>query len=149
MQNVYFLILFAVIAGIFIPLQGVVNNKLAVVFDSPVLAALFSFLVGTISLFIYALVAGVPLNSLAQIKNAPPIALSGGVLGAFFVASTIFLIPRLGVAVTFGVVVAGQMLFSILIDHYGWFGIDVKPLSVARVIGTFLIIAGVVIVRKF
>ena len=82
-------------------------------------------------------------------KNAPPTAWLGGVLGAFFVASTVILLPRLGVALTFGLVVAGQMLITLFYDHFGLLGLDVKPMSFGRVIGVLLVIGGVILIRRF
>ncbi|HXF42235.1 MAG TPA: DMT family transporter, partial [Pyrinomonadaceae bacterium] len=79
----------------------------------------------------------------------PPIAWLGGLLGAFFVTATIFLIPRLGVALTFSLVVTGQMLITIIIDHYGFLGLEQKPINLQKALGIFLIIIGVFLVRRF
>jgi|SRR5690606_188430 len=149
MQNIYFLILLAIVAGIVIPIQGGVNTRLADVLNSPILSAFLSFAIGTLALFVYVLVSGTPLGGLANVKNAPPLALTGGIFGAFFVASTIMLIPRLGVAVTFGLVVAGQMLFSIVIDHFGLLGTPVTKANWARLGGVLLITVGTIIIRRY
>lgn len=149
MQNIYILVLLAVAAGIVIPIQGALNTRLAGVLDSPILSAFFSFAVGTLALFIYLLLTGVPLGNLTSAKNAPPLALTGGIFGAFFVASTIMLIPRLGVAVTFGLVVAGQMLFSVVIDHFGLLGSPVTKVNWARLGGVLLITVGTIIIRRY
>ncbi len=117
--------------------------------DSPVLAAFVSFVVGTIGLFIYILATGVPLGNLADAKNAPPIAWIGGLLGAFFVAATVALVPRLGVALMFSLVIAGQMVVTLIIDHFGILDVPVKPISLMRVAGVTLITIGVILVRKF
>jgi len=65
--------------------QATVNSKLAESVNSPILAAFISFAVGTIALFVYILLTGVPLTDLASAKNAAPVAWIGGFLGAFFV----------------------------------------------------------------
>jgi transporter family-2 protein len=149
MQNIYILIALAILAGIAIPVQGALNTRLAGVLDSPILSAFFSFLVGTAALFVYVLLSGSPLGNLSSIKNAPASALTGGLFGAFFVASTIMLIPRLGVAVTFGIVVAGQMIFSVVIDNFGLLGSPVRSVSLARIGGILLITAGAIIIRRY
>ncbi|HEX6278510.1 MAG TPA: DMT family transporter, partial [Pyrinomonadaceae bacterium] len=82
-------------------------------------------------------------------KEAPAIAWVGGLLGAFFVASAVTLVPRLGVAMTFSLIIAGQMLVTLVIDHFGLLGVPVKEVSLPRVAGILLITAGVIVIRKF
>ena len=54
-----------------------------------------------------------------------------------------------GVAVTLGLVVTGQMLGSVVLDHFGWLGLARQPVSLPRLMGIALIIGGVVLVRRF
>jgi bacterial/archaeal transporter family-2 protein len=70
-------------------------------------------------------------------------------IGAIYLTSVIFLIPRLGVALTFSLIVAGQMLITVVIDHFGWLGIPVHHINWQRLFGIALIIAGVIFVRRF
>jgi transporter family-2 protein len=149
MSNTYIYLLVALAAGAMMPTQAGTNNKMAAVVGSQILAALISFVVGTVALFLYALLTGETLASLAAAKNAPPIAWIGGLLGAFFVASAVILVPRLGVAMTFSLIIAGQMIVTLIIDHFGLLGVPVKEVSVARIGGILLITAGVVLIRRF
>ena len=149
MSNTYFYILLALAAGAMMPTQAATNNKMAVVVDSPILSAFISFVVGTVALFAYVLVSGVPVGNLASVKEAPAIAWIGGFLGAFFVTAAVTLVPRLGVAMTFSLIVAGQMLVTLVIDHFGLLGVPVKEVSLARIAGIVLIAGGVVLIRKF
>ena len=149
MSNTYFYILLALAAGAMMPTQAATNNKMAMVVANPILSAFISFFVGTIALFVYLLVAGVPLANLASAKEAPAVAWIGGLLGAFFVAAAVTLVPRLGVAMTFSLIIAGQMLVTLIIDHFGLLGVPVKEVSLARIGGIVLIAGGVVLIRKF
>jgi len=149
MSNIYLWVLLALAAGAMMPTQAAINNKLAAAVDSPVVAAFISFLVGTVALLIYVVASGTPLGSIAAAKDAPPIAWIGGLLGAFFVAAAVTLVPRLGVAMTFSLIIAGQMLVTLVIDHFGLLGVPVKEVSLVRVGGILLITAGVVLIRKF
>jgi len=147
--SVYFYLLLALVAGAMMPTQAAINNKLASYIASPISAAFISFVVGTVGLFVYMLATGVPFSNITNIKDAPPIAWLGGLLGAFFVASTVILAPRIGVAMTFSLIVAGQMLITLVLDQFGFLGLPVKDISLPRVGGILLITAGVVIIRKF
>ena len=149
MSNIYFYILLALAAGAMMPTQAATNNKMAIVVGSPVLSAFISFFVGTIALFVYLLISGVPLGNIASVKEAPAIAWIGGLLGAFFVAAAVTLVPRLGVAMTFSVIVAGQMIVTLVIDHFGLLDVPVKEVSLARIAGIILIGVGVVLIRRF
>jgi len=149
MPGIYFFLLLALIAGAMMPTQAAINNKLAGYVASPVSAAFISFLIGTVGLFIYMVATRTPLGSLLNIKDAPPIAWIGGLLGAFFVTCTVILAPRIGVAMTFSLIVAGQMLITLVLDHFGFLGLDEKPVSIPRILGVLLIIGGVVLIRRF
>lgn len=149
MSNIYFYMLLALAAGAMMPTQAATNNKMALVVDSPILSAFISFFIGTIALFIYVLITGVPLGNLANAKEAPAIAWIGGLLGAFFVTAAVILVPRLGIAMTFSLIIAGQMIVTLIIDHFGLLGVPVREVSLTRIGGILLITAGVVVIRRF
>lgn len=147
--NNYLFIILAIVAGMAMPTQATVNSRLAESVSSPVLAAFISFAVGTVALFGYILLTGVPLSQLANSKNAPAVAWIGGFLGAFFVAVMATVVPKIGVALTFSLAIAGQMLVTLLIDHFGWLGVPEKPINMWRVLGAAFITVGVILIRKF
>lgn len=147
--NLYIFILLALLVGTFLPLQVGVNTKLGEAVGSPLISALISFCVGTIALLSYILITGIPLANAANAKNASPIAWTGGLLGAFYVASSIILLDKLGAAMTISLIIAGQMLMSLIMDHFGLLGMDVKPISFGRVAGVVLVVAGAILIRKF
>jgi transporter family-2 protein len=147
--NNYLFIILAILAGMAMPTQATINSKLAGVVESPITAAFISFAVGTIALFIYMLLTGVPLSGLATAKDAPLVAWIGGFLGAFFVSVMATVVPRIGVALAFSLAIGGQMLVTLLIDHFGWLGVPEKPINLWRVLGAAFITIGVVLIRKF
>ena len=149
MSNTYFYIILALAAGAMMPTQAATNNRMAVVIDSPILSAFISFFVGTVALFAYILIAGVPLGNLASSKEAPAIAWIGGLLGAFFVTAAVTLVPRLGLAMAFSLIIAGQMIVTLIIDHFGLLGVPVKEVTLTRIAGIVLIAGGVVLIRRF
>jgi transporter family-2 protein len=149
MNIVFVYILLALLAGATLPTQAAVNNRMAMAVGNPIIAALISFIVGTLSLLVYIFATGTPTTGLLAVRSAPPIAWIGGLIGAFFVASTVALVPRLGVAMTFSLVIAGQMVVTLIIDHFGLLGVPVREVSVLRVVGMMLIIAGVILIRRY
>lgn len=78
---------------------------------------------------------------------APWWAWSGGILGAVFILLVILLLPSLGAATLLALVVAGQMTAAVLMDHFGAFGLAQQSLSISRLLGVALVIAGVVLIK--
>lgn len=139
----------ALATGVAMSTQAAVNTKLATYVESPLLAAFISFATGTLVLFICLLVSGTPLGDLVKAKNAPLVAWIGGALGVFFVMVMILAVPRIGVALSFSLAVAGQMLTALVIDHFGLYGVAERSISWPRIIGSVLVMAGVIIIRRF
>lgn len=139
---------FALLAGVVLPLQAAINVRSRELLGNPLRASLGSFAVGTALVFVATLATREPWPSLATLARAPGWLWTGGVLGAFYVVATIVVVPRLGSAYAFALVVAGQMATSVLIDRLGLFGVTQTPLSFTRVIGAALLVGGVLLVRK-
>lgn len=139
----------ALVAGMAVPTQFAINTQLRQVVGGTVVAAALSFLVGTVILFAVAVIVNRSVPELGSMVSAPPWMYLGGLLGAFYVCASIVLTPRLGVATTIGLFLAGQVMASIVIDHFGLFGVPVQPASIPRILGTLLIIIGVAVVQRF
>jgi transporter family-2 protein len=70
------------------------------------------------------------------------------VLGAVYVAAAVVLISKLGSAVLFTIVIFGQLVMAVLMDQYGWIGLEKHPLNPQRVAGIALVLVGAVLVRR-
>jgi transporter family-2 protein len=141
-------IFFALIAGAILPIQAAVNAALRVPLGAPVWASLSSFLVGTCCLVMFAVATRLPLPPVA-LSSVPAWQWTGGVLGAVFVTSSVVLTPKLGTATTFGLVITGQLLASLVVDHFGWLGIPQHSINWPRVLGVGLMLLGAFVIRKF
>ncbi len=137
-----------VLAGGATALQAPTNARLATAVGSPVNAALVSFAVGTAGLALAA-AALQARPDMAAVKGLPWWIWVGGLYGAVFVAAAAWGVPRLGVALTVILMVAGQLLISVVVDHLGIMGVPRQPISWGRAAGVALVIAGVVMVRRF
>jgi bacterial/archaeal transporter family-2 protein len=124
----------ALAAGMAAPTQFAINSQLRQVVGGPVLAAALSVLVGTVILFATTAVVRRSVPELGPIMNAPWWMWLGGLLGA---------------ATTVGLFLAGQVISSIVIDHFGLLGVTVQPASTACLLGALLVIVGVAIVQRF
>lgn len=137
-----------VLAGGATALQAPTNAKLMTAVGSPVNAAFVSFAVGTAALGVMALMFQAR-PDWAATRGLPWYAWIGGLYGVIFVVAATWGVPRLGVALTITLMVAGQLLVSLILDHFGAFGAPKQPVNWGRVGGVALVIAGVVMVRRF
>ncbi|WP_435578809.1 DMT family transporter [Gilvibacter sp.] len=149
MKGQIVLLILAIAAGAVLPLQAGLNVQLGKSVHQPIFAAFASFLIGTIALLAYLLILKFDFSTLGETKSVSPLVWTAGVLGAFYVAAVIILAPKLGVALTFVLVVAGQMAVSLIVDHFGLLGLPVKHINWQRLIGVLFLILGVLLIRRF
>lgn len=133
--------------GALISLQAPTNSMLARAGGSPVLAALISFAVGTLALFLVWLGSGNRPGSEVFVK-LPYFAWFGGLYGAFFVAVAAFAAPRIGLASLITIGIAGQVVTALILDHFGVLGLPKDTVNLTKVVGAALVLVGVILVRR-
>jgi bacterial/archaeal transporter family-2 protein len=141
-------LLLALLAGAMLSVQTGVNVQLRAALGEPAAAALASFLVGMLGLGVLVLLSRVPVPIATAWQRSEWWQWIGGLLGACYIVVAIVVAPRLGAATFIAVVVAGQMLGSLVLDHYGWVGFAEHPVSPLRLLGAALIVGGVVLVQR-
>ena len=115
---------------------------------SPMAAALVNFLVGTVFLAIVVFSARGSFASLAQATGAPWWAWGGGILGGLYIAASAAFGPAIGGATFLALIVAGQMVTALALDHFGLLGFPVRPLDAWRLAGAILVIAVMFLLSK-
>jgi len=138
----------AFIAGGLLAFQGAVNSELGKTLSHPLQAALISFSIGVIGLSAVIVTSTAGFPSLSQLTNIPTRLWIGGLLGATFITATIVLIPKVGVANMLVAVVAGQVVASLFVDHFGLFGVLQQSVSSTRLIGAGLVVSGLFVFTK-
>ena len=134
--------------GLTVAVQSAINNQLKLALGgSTLLAALVSFVVGGLCLLGVYWASGQRLSQLLLLQNTPWWMLLGGALGAVFVFGSTLLVPKLGLALMISLIVFGQIVMSLLMDHYGWLGVPVQELNVTRLLGAGLVLVGVLCVN--
>lgn len=136
----------AFLAGAVLPLQVGLNGRMGAELKQPLVASMLSFAVGMVTMLLFTIGVRSQINW-SGLQTAPPWVWLAGVVGAFYVTSVILLAPKLGGALTFSLVVLGQMCLSLLIDHFGLLGIPQHSASIWRLLGLALIVGGVVLFR--
>lgn len=146
---IVFYIVLAAAIGAGVVVQASINGELRTLVGDPYRTALVSTTVSTISLLLLSVIVyqrPVPANHV--FSNAPWWMWAGGILGAIYVAAAAILVTRLGSAVMFTLIILGQLITAVIMDHYGMIGLDKHPVSVPRVVGITMVLLGVILVRR-
>jgi bacterial/archaeal transporter family-2 protein len=138
----------AIAAGVSVVIQQALNANLRNALHSAAWSGFISYSVGLACMALLALAFRDPVPAVSVAARIPLWALSGGVFGAIFIGLGIFLVPQIGAATFLALLVTGQMLGSIVFDHFGWLGLTQRSVDAPRLIGVALLIGGVVLIRR-
>ena len=140
-------IVVAVLVAMLLPLQALLNARVGALTQGALFASFLSFAVGTLALAIVLLVTRTPMPSMRTLTTLPPWLWCGGLIGAVFVFCGTLLVPRLGAAGMICLVVAGQLVGSLLFDHYGVLA-QPRPVDALRLCGALLVGIGALMVLR-
>ena len=130
------------LAGVGIPLIGVLNSGVARSVGNPFAATAIMFAVATlVAAAITAPLHGVP--TLAQLRGAPITGYGAGLLIGFYALSATIIIPRFGAASFIAFILIAQLFSSTMIDQLGLFGMPRRPVDAMRVLGLIVIASGI------
>jgi transporter family-2 protein len=140
--------LLGIVSGALIAFQAPINSQLSRGLGMPLAAACISFVTGAVVLLVASLlisrIQGVTPNFRAP---APWLFLVGGLLGAVYVTTAIFLTPVIGAAALMAFLMTGQLLTSLFLDRVGFLGMAMREISVGRITGAILLLAGALMIR--
>ena len=134
-----------VLAGIGIPVMAAMNAALGLRIGAPA-AVTTLLLVGALVSGAITLFHGTP--SLRALLAAPGWLYLSGLAVVFYILSITFLGPRIGIGMAVLCVLLGQILSAALIDHFGWFGAPKSPITVQKLLGLALMVAGIWLARR-
>lgn len=123
------------------------NSQLRETLGNGLLGALANFIVGAVVLALLVLACRVPLPSVASLSQVPVWAWFGGVLGAALVTAATIAARDLGALPILVLGILGQALGSMLVDHYGWAGYPVRPISLAKITACVLLLISIALVK--
>ena|SRR5881394_281267 len=136
------------LGGAALTIQAAWNARLRAATGSPVLTTMISVII-TILCFALVWVSGVtPRGSMPGFQSAPKWAWGGGICAAYYLLVSLVALPRLGAAAVFCLIIAGQMMTAVVLDSTGAFEVARISLNPSRIIGTILLLAGVVLIQK-
>jgi len=144
MEKLLFVLL-AIAAGMSNAFQAPINAALSK-FTGVIESSCISFTVGALSLFVVAVITGK--GHILNFIEAPPYLLFGGVLGAILVTTMLYVITKVGAAVTISSVIIGQMIAALVIDQIGFLGVPKNPVDLSRIGGILFLAVGIKLLMK-
>jgi transporter family-2 protein len=137
----------AILAGAMISFQAPINAMAGARLGHVLGGAALSFVVGTVALLAVVLIAVRDEIDFGALSSMSPILFVGGILGAIYVALSIWLTPKLGVGAVIALGIAGQVIASLAVDHFGLLNLAVREISLGRLTGAVLVVGGALMVR--
>ena len=135
------------LAGIAIPIQVAANSKLRDAVQSPSLAILIAFIIGTLGLTGLTLAGVLGRGQLVGLGQVPWWGWTGGLLSGFAVLCSMVALKPLGAAPVISAMIVGQLVMAMLLDHFGWLDVERSPINIWKVAGAILLLVGAVVMQ--
>ncbi len=148
MKSNFIYLALALVTGALIPVQAATNAAFSKSIGNPFITGLMVFVVGLVGMAAFVLVTRTALPTTQQLIHAPLYGYLGGIIVATYVVMITLLVPRIGVGTAIGFIVTGQIIFAVIIDHFGLFNVAVRSIDAARFIGLLFIVGGVYLVMR-
>jgi transporter family-2 protein len=139
----------ALLVGALITVQTGSNARLKEAFGEALPAVIVSSSLGVTLLVAVTLGARTPWPSLSSLAGAPWWGWLGGALGAVYAIATVLLARELGAAPLTVALVTGQLVCSVVLDHFGWVGFAEHAVGMGRIVGCLLMVAGFFLIARF
>jgi len=135
------------IGGGLVALQAPINSMLGRSVGT-FQAAFVSFGIGTLVLALIATLAKGGLGQVGEARHLSWYYLTGGLLGAAYVTTILVTVRTLGAGGAVAATIAGQLTISVLVDHYGWLGVNRDPVDALKLAGVALLALGTYLVVR-
>ncbi len=128
--NYAFLLILSFACGVMVVIQGGLNSKLGVLLNNPLLATTVAFTISTCLTMVAVGLSVKRFPSVQELREIPTYLWFTGAIFSF-IAVTLFyyLIPKLGISTAISFGLFGQILFSMLVAHFGWFGLPAESIE--------------------
>ena len=133
--------------GGLIALQAPINSQLGRSVGT-FQAAFVSFTIGTVLLCCIAALSKGGLGTIGEARSLTWYYLTGGVLGAAYVTTVLVTVRSLGAGGVVAATIAGQLTMSVIVDQFGWLGVEKDPITALKVVGVALLSLGVFLIVR-
>ncbi|WP_076420150.1 DMT family transporter [Colwellia sp. UCD-KL20] len=148
MNNLLLVAALAILAGAAIALQSALNSQLGMLLNSPLMASSIAFILSGIFSFSTLLLLKIPSITLTTVETVPLyLWFTGSLFSAFGVSIFFYLAPKIGLGSLMSYALGGQIIMAIIISHFGWFNLPIKPLSITKVLGVVTLVMSITMIN--
>lgn len=127
--------------GVVLAVHLAMNGKVGAVLNNARVGNALFWCIGAVTAVLIGL-SGWHGGALAPLKQVHPLLLTAGALGASLVFAIAWLIPQVGAGPVMITLLAGQVIGGLLMSHFGWLGSPVSPITLMKIIGVLIMVAG-------
>ena len=148
-RNVWLWRLFGLAGGMSMAAQTAINSHLSVVVDSRLFASVINFAVGLSLLILLNIILLKTKKPWDRSEKAPLWIWSGGLFGVLFVIGNIVTARTLGTGMAVVILLTGLMIGGLIVDQFGLFHSEKRPVRIRSILGVLLMITGAVLFYIF
>ncbi|UQZ37332.1 hypothetical protein C2I18_01120 [Paenibacillus sp. PK3_47] len=134
----------ALLAGAALSFEGAIYGELGKSIGE-LETSFYNFLAGSIIMGLLWIFFGK--GKLSHVMEAPKWTLLGGILGVVYLTSIVISVPFVGVGITMAAVIIGQMVMSMIIEHYGWLGSRKIKINKYKILALLSMVAALVLIN--
>ncbi|SEI52476.1 transporter family-2 protein [Dyadobacter sp. SG02] len=139
-----FLFALMLLIGVVLSLHLSMNAQVGAIIKNPKVANAVFWVIGALTAVCVGLVSFEP-EALSRTREVPWWLLTAGAIGALLVFGIAWTMPQIGAGAAFVLMIAGQVITGMLMSHYGLLGSPVQPVTLTKLAGVALLLAGVAV----
>ncbi len=140
-----YLIGLTLLIGFVLTLHLAMNSQVGAIVKNPRMGNAIFWAIGACTAIIIGLTDWDP-TVFTRLKEVPIWLLTAGIMGGALVFGIAWTMPQLGAGRAFVLMIAGQVISGMIFSHFGWLGSPVEPITLSKIGGAILLIAGAAIV---
>ncbi|WP_437395878.1 DMT family transporter [Flagellimonas lutimaris] len=148
-MNQYINIILAFIGGVFLAMQGGLNAQLGIQLKNPLLASLTAFFFSMVFALLAVIIGVKDIPKTSYLLTIPKhLWFTGALFSVIGIGLYYYTIPKLGISTMISLGLFGQLIFSAVAGHYGWFGLPQEPMVTKKLLGLLTMMVGIVLINK-
>lgn len=148
-MNTTAFVILALLGGVLLAAQGGFNTQLGVLLKSPLLASTTVYLFSTTFALGAVLLSVKEFPSTSELRTIPTyLWFTGALLSLIGITLYYYTIPKLGISTMISLGLCGQLIFSLIAGHMGWFNLPIEPADFKRISGVVIMIIGIILINS-
>ena len=141
------LYILTVFLGVVLTVHLAMNGKVGAAIGNPRIGNMVFWCIGAVGAILIGL-TGWQAGALDGVRHVNPLLLTAGLMGASLVFGIAWLFPQVGAANATIALLAGQIISSMVLSHFGWLGSPVQPVTIHSAAGAALLLVGSIIATR-